>query len=577
MTPRGLLNEQLDIVAAESRATLRIRLFITVISAGLFGFNFGLTPAVVWLAAVLAGEAWTWWVTRDAAAGRRPSTTTRLLYVGATIVVSLTWSAAAWMYWRTGSQALQLVCIAISASQMIHGQCFAFRSKLALGILAGIPAALLVSLILLDGGFHGIPLLTLGVSVGLAVLYVFNSAFVNMRTAEALEGAQAVAVEANQAKSAFLAMMSHELRTPMNGVLGMAHALKQTTLDERQAAQVEMLVRSGDGLMAILNDILDVSKIEAGKLELEAIAFDLGEVIERVMDLWQETASAKGVALSYEVGPGAPRWLEGDPNRLRQIMLNLVSNALKFTASGEVRLSVRPLVNDIADRARFEVAVSDTGIGMTPEQQAKLFQSFTQADAATTRKFGGTGLGLAICRQLTDLMGGEISAESEPGRGSTFRVVLDLPRAQAVDLEEPEAESEGLTHLSILVAEDNPINQAVVRAVLEAVGARLETANDGAEALERLREKTFDLVLMDVHMPRMDGVEALKRIRAGETGNPRQPVIALTADAMPGEDEKLLAQGFDDVQGKPIQPMALITAILDACAARGDAAETAAA
>ncbi|MBR7618267.1 response regulator [Phenylobacterium sp. 20VBR1] len=577
MTLRGLLNEQLDIVAAESRATLWIRLFITFISAVLFGFNFGPTPAVVWLAAVFAGEAWTWWVTRDAAAGRRPSTATRLLYVGAVIAVSLTWSAAAWMYWRTGSQALQLVCIAISASQMIHGQCFAFRSKLALGILAGIPAALLVSLILFDGGFHGIPLLTLGVSVGLAVLYVFNSAIVNMRNAEALEGAQAVAVEANQAKSAFLAMMSHELRTPMNGVLGMAHALKQTKLDDRQAAQVEMLVRSGDGLMAILNDILDVSKIEAGKLELEAIAFDLGEVVERVMDLWRETASAKGVALSFEMAPGAPDWLEGDPNRLRQIMLNLVSNALKFTASGEVRLSVRPLMSDLKDRARFEIAVFDTGIGMTPEQQAKLFQSFSQADAATTRKFGGTGLGLAICRQLTDLMGGEISAESEPGRGSIFRVILDLARADAVDLDEPEAESEGLMHLSILVAEDNPINQAVVRAVLEAVGARLETANDGAEALDMLREKSFDLVLMDVHMPRMDGVEALRRIRAGETGNRRQPVIALTADAMPGEDEKLMALGFDDVQGKPIQPLALITAILDACAPRDDAAKTEAA
>ena len=547
---------------------------------GLFGFNFGPALAVAWLVAVFAGEAWTWWVTRDAAAGRRPSTVTRLLYIAATIAVSLTWSAAAWMYWRTGSQALQLVCIAISASQMIHGQCFAFRSKLVLGILAGIPAALLVSLILLDGGFHGIPLLTLGVSVGLAVLYVFNSAVVNMRNAEALEGAQAVAVEANQAKSAFLAMMSHELRTPMNGVLGMAHALKQTKLDDRQAAQVEMLVRSGDGLMAILNDILDVSKIEAGRLELEAIAFDLGEVGEvgeRVMDLWRETASAKGVALSLEMDPGAPDWLEGDPNRLRQIMLNLVSNALKFTASGEVRLSVRPLLSDFKDRARFEIAAFDTGIGITPEQQAKLFQSFAQADAATTRKFGGTGLGLAICRQLTDLMGGQITVESEPGRGSVFRVTLDLPRAQAVDLAEAEAEIEGLSHLSILVAEDNPINQAVVRAVLEAVGAHLETANDGAEALEMLRVKTFDLVLMDVHMPRMDGVEALRRIRAGETGNARVRVIALTADAMPGEDEKLLAHGFDDVQGKPIQPIALITAILDACAARGDAAKTVAA
>ncbi|WP_340647212.1 ATP-binding protein [Phenylobacterium sp.] len=574
MTPRDLLNDQLDIVAAESRATLWIRLALTFVSGLLFGLNFGPVAAMIWLAAVFTGEAWTWWVTREPAAGRPNSMTNRWLYVGATVAVSLFWSSAAWAYWRTGSQALQLTCIAISASQMIHGQCFAFRSKLALGILAGIPATLLVGLLVLDGGFSGAPLLTLGISVGLAVLYVFNSAVVNMRNAEALEGAQRDAVEANQAKSAFLAMMSHELRTPMNGVLGMAHALKQTRLDERQGAQVEMLIRSGDGLMAILNDILDVSKIEAGKMELEEIAFDLSEVGARVIDLWRETANAKGVELNYELAPGAPRWLAGDPSRIRQVMLNLVSNALKFTQEGEVRLSVRPVIAHGEDTVAFEIAVSDTGIGITPEQQARLFQSFAQADAATTRKFGGTGLGLAICRQLTDLMGGEISVESEPGRGSVFRVTLELPRADAVDLAEPVAESGGLSHLTLLVAEDNPINQAVVRAVLEAVGAQLETANDGAEALDMLREKTFDLVLMDIHMPRMDGVEALRRIRAGETGDARQPVIALTADAMPGEDQKLLAHGFDDVQPKPIQPMALIAAILDACEARGEVAKT---
>ncbi|WP_310540647.1 ATP-binding protein [Phenylobacterium sp.] len=574
MTMRGLLNDQLDIVAAESRATLGIRLALTFVSGLLLGLNFGPVIAAIWLCAVTAGEAFTWWITRGPAAGRANSTVKRLLYVVVMAAVSLLWSSAAWMYWRTGSQALQFTCIAISASQMIHGQCFAFRSKLALGVLAGIPAALLIGLLILDGGFSGPPLLTLAISLSLAVLYVFNSAVVNMRSAQALEDAQATAIEASQAKSAFLAMMSHELRTPMNGVLGMAHALKQTRLDERQGAQVEMLIRSGDGLMAILNDILDVSKIEAGKLELEEIVFDLTEVGARVIDLWRETASAKGVELSYQLAPGAPRWLAGDPNRIRQIMLNLVSNALKFTDSGEVRLSVRPVIARGEESACFEIAVSDTGIGITPEQQARLFHAFAQADAATTRKFGGTGLGLAICRQLTDLMGGEIKVESEPGRGSVFRVTLELPRADAVDLAEPEAASGGLSGLTLLVAEDNPINQAVVRAVLEAVGARLETANDGVEALEMLREKAFDLVLMDVHMPRMDGIEALRRIRAGETGDARQPVIALTADAMPGEDQKLMAHGFDHVQPKPIQPMALIAAILDACEARAEGAET---
>ncbi|MES2343900.1 MAG: ATP-binding protein [Pseudomonadota bacterium] len=566
-----LLNDELDRVAAEARTTIVARLVMSAISGGLLGLNLGLATALIWSAALFGGEAWTWWVTRAPAAGRPNPMATRLSYVGTMVAVSAVWSGAAVLYWRTGSQALQLVAVAVFASQLIHAQCFAFRSKLALAILGGIPAATLLFLVTFAGGFHGMPLLTLAVSAVLAVVYVFNSAVLNMQAAQALETAQREAVEANQAKSAFLAMMSHELRTPMNGVLGMAHALKQTRLDDRQAAQVEMLIRSGDGLMAILNDILDVSKIEAGKLELEAIAFDLTEVGARVCDLWREVANARGLQLTYEVAPGAPRWVAGDPNRLRQIMLNLVSNALKFTESGEVRLSIRPQIA-AQDGARFEIAVSDTGIGISPDQQARLFQSFAQAEAATSRQFGGTGLGLAICKQLTDLMGGAIAVESEPGRGSIFRVLLELPLADALDLAEPEAPGGGLSGVRILVAEDNPINQAVARAILEAVGARLETANDGVEALDMLRDGAFDLVLMDVHMPRMTGIEALRRIRAGEAGPADIPVIALTADAMPGEDAKLWGHGFDGVQPKPIQPMALIAAILEACAPRDEAA-----
>ncbi|MDO8379976.1 ATP-binding protein [Phenylobacterium sp.] len=571
MTPRGLLNDQIDAVAIESRTTIWVRAALSLVSAGLFSLHFGVAPAAGWLAAVAASEAWSWWVNRDIFAGRANTQARRLMFVLALTAVSLIWSGAAIAYWRTGSQALQLVAVAIFASQMIHAQCFAFRSKLALTLVAGIPAATLLYLVTFAGGFHGAPLLTLVATAALAVLYLFTSAVLNMKAAQALEDAQREAVEANQAKSAFLAMMSHELRTPMNGVLGMAHALKQTRLDDRQATQVEMLIRSGDGLMAILNDILDVSKIEAGRLELETIAFDLTEVGARVCDLWREVANARGLQLTYEVAPGAPRWVAGDPNRLRQIMLNLVSNALKFTESGEVRLSIRPQIA-AQDGARFEIAVSDTGIGISPDQQARLFQSFAQAEAATSRRFGGTGLGLAICRQLTDLMGGVIAVESEPGRGSIFRVLLELPLAEALDLVEPEAPGGGLSGVRILVAEDNPINQAVARAILEAVGARLETANDGVEALDMLRDGAFDLVLMDVHMPRMTGIEALRRIRAGEAGPADIPVIALTADAMPGEDAKLWGHGFDGVQPKPIQPMALIAAILEACAPRDEAA-----
>jgi len=245
-------------------------------------------------------------------------------------------------------------------------------------------------------------------------------------------------------------------------------------------------------------------------------------------------------------------------------MLNLVSNALKFTERGEVRLSLKALPSTAPNLACFEIAVSDTGVGIAPEKQAGLFRAFAQADASTARRFGGTGLGLRICRHLCLIMGGEISLESQPGEGSTFRVRLELPLAEAPAPVEA-FDAVDLSGCRILVAEDNPINQAVARAILEAADAVVEMAEDGAQALELLRIQAFDLVLMDIHMPRMDGIEALARIRAGEAGQPDVRVIALTADAMAGTDERLRGLGFDAVQPKPINPAALILEIAAAC------------
>jgi signal transduction histidine kinase len=569
---RRLLDEQLDLVAAESRRTIVARLAVAAVIAILIGLNSGPVVGAIWLGLVYLEEAWFWTCSAEPAAGRPNSMLQRLSYTGAMLMGGLLWSSAALIYWSSDQEGVKIAALGVLAGQMVHAQCFAFRSKLALAILLGIPAALLLGLTFLGGSFHGLALLTLGVTATMLVAYVFTSAGVNLRTAQALEAAQREAVDANHAKSTFLAMMSHELRTPMNGVLGMAHALKSTRLDIRQEGQVDALIRSGGDLMAILNDLLDVAKIEAGRLELETTAFDVVDLGDRVHEMWRDLAAAKGVRLVYDVASGTPRWLSGDPNRLRQVMLNLVSNALKFTEAGEVRLALRPLtqVSGAPDTARLEIAVSDTGVGIAADQQARLFEAFAQAEASTARKYGGTGLGLAICRQLTDLMGGEISVESQLGRGSIFRVVLELPLAQAPEDDQDRDAEGGVAGLNILVAEDNVLNQAVARAILEAVGCRLDVANDGAEALEMLRRGGFDLVLMDINMPRMGGVEALSRIRAGEAGDAKLPVIALTADAMPGEDEKLLALGFDGVQPKPIQPMALINAIGQACAqARG--------
>jgi signal transduction histidine kinase/ActR/RegA family two-component response regulator len=569
---RRLLDEQLDLVAAESRRTLVARLIVATVIAMLVGLNSSLTIGAIWLSCVLLEEAWFWTASVAPAAGRPNSILQRLSYTGTMLTGALIWSSAALVYWSSAQEGVKIAALGVLAGQMVHAQCFAFRSRLALMILGGIPAALLLGLTILGGDFQGLPLVTLGVTATMLVVYVFTSATVNLKAAQALEAAQREAVDANHAKSAFLAMMSHELRTPMNGVLGMAHALKGARLDVRQAGQVDALIRSGGELMTILNDLLDVAKIEAGRLELETTAFDVIELGDRVHEMWRDLAAAKGVRLVYDVASGTPRWLTGDPNRLRQVMLNLVSNALKFTEAGEVRLALRALpdISGAPNTARIEIAVADTGLGISADQKARLFEAFAQAEAATARKFGGTGLGLSICKQLVDLMGGEITVDSQPGRGSIFRVVLELPLAQAPEENPEQTEDGGVAGLNILVAEDNVLNQAVARAILEAMGCRLEVANDGVEALEMLRRGGFDIVLMDINMPRMGGVEALSRIRAGEAGEANLPVIALTADAMPGEDDKLLALGFDDVQPKPIQPMALITAISQACAqARG--------
>ncbi|HEX5377343.1 MAG TPA: ATP-binding protein [Phenylobacterium sp.] len=571
---RQVLDEQLDLVAAESRRTLLARLLLVLISGTLFAFNLGAMPAAAWITAAFAGEAWGWFSSARPASGTPNGLAGRLSYVGSMLAVCGTWCFAALSYWRTGTPGFHLVALAILGSMLIHAQCFGFRSRFALVCLAGAPAVLLIGMLALGGGFHGMELLTVTVTMTLAVSYLFISAGLNMKSAQALEAAQKEAVAANHAKSAFLAMMSHELRTPMNGVLGMAHALKTSQLDKRQQVQVDALIRSGGELMTILNDILDISKIEAGRLELETTDFDPVEVGERVHEMWSDLAAAKGVRLVFDVASGTPRRLSGDPNRLRQIMLNLVSNALKFTQAGEVRLALRPLTSasGAPDTARFEISVADTGIGISADQKARLFEAFAQAEAATARKYGGTGLGLAICKQLTDLMAGEIAVESQPGRGSVFRVTLELPLGRAPARVEAPANEGGVAGLHILVAEDNVLNQAVARAILEAVGCRIQVANDGVEALEMLRQGGFDLVLMDVHMPRMGGVEALARIRAGEAGEARLPVIALTADAMAGEDERLANLGFNDVQPKPIQPMTLIAAIAEACAGdRGEA------
>ncbi|MCO5172071.1 MAG: ATP-binding protein [Planctomycetes bacterium] len=413
-----------------------------------------------------------------------------------------------------------------------------------------------------------------------------------MRAAEDMRRARDQALESARLKSEFLATMSHEIRTPLHGVLGMNSLLLDTDLTPEQRELAETVRRSSEHLLTLLNDILDLSKIEADRLELEVVEFDLGQAVREAAGFLAEVAEQKGLALSCRLHSGLPRTVRGDPVRLRQVILNLVGNAVKFTERGgvEVRASAAP--HGPGAVVRFEVI--DTGPGVSPALQARLFQPFTQADSSTTRRHGGSGLGLAICRRLAALMGGEIGVESAPGGGSRFwftarfearsssaritstrvsQVRLPRPtrsqrRPTRAELEEGQVQPAGAPRPvaerrpTVLVAEDNPINQRLAVRMLDRLGFDAEVVCNGEEAVQAVARREFACVLMDCQMPLVDGYEATARIRAAWDGlRPRPPIIALTASAMQGDRERCLAVGMDDHLPKPVRPDALRAAL----------------
>jgi signal transduction histidine kinase/CheY-like chemotaxis protein len=564
-------DERLDEVAADTYRLTLSRLISAALVAVIMVFALGPAIAAFWLLSLYVGEGVALLTTRRFKDGRTGTPRERAWFVWASIPINISWTTLAILLWLRGEDLMKIAAVAIWCGQVIYTQNFRHQSA-ALLLLNGLTP--MASLLIFPFFFMpdasaaaqtarwGLVLL---VGTTLNVMIQNRTAAKRMdELTRGLREEREKALEATRAKSTFIAVTSHELRTPMNGLLGMAHALQRSTLDPIQREQIALMIKSGDSLMQLLNDVLDLSRVEAGKVELAPIDMTLQDVVGEVVDAWRDAAVFKNLSLTVDYAPDLPPGVHADPLRIRQVVTNLVSNAIKFTVEGGV--SLRVMATSVADgKQRVSIIVTDTGPGVPTGAAERVFDSFTQADQTISREHGGAGLGLSIARALARQMGGDlVLAPSEQGACFVFAFTAPACAAPAATSQDVEASDGDLGPIQVLMAEDNAINQLVVRTMLEPLGVALTVVENGQDALRAMGEQRFDCVLMDINMPVMDGITALEAIRDGRTGDPAMPVIALTASAMSGDRERFLGLGFDDHLGKPVKPVDLITAIAKA-------------
>lgn len=558
----------------DTHRLLMARVISATVAALALGSALGPPLALTWLASLLAAEGLARRATRGFSPGVPGSRRLRAGFVLAALPINIIWAWLAAMLWLSTTADLKLAALAVWVGQIVYTQNFRHQPWTLVAVSAVAPLTSLMVFPFFFYDAHGIGPDTARWALLILTLNTINTMISNRAAARrmdelthGLREERERALEAARAKSTFIAVTSHELRTPMNGLLGMAHALSRSNLDAPQREQVRLMIKSGDNLMQLLNDVLDLSRIEAGKVELIPEPFNLQEAVDDIVSAWRDVAVVKNLDLSIRFDAGVPAWIEGDALRVRQVLMNLISNALKFVVEGGVELHVYAPHAPTRSGQEIFFAVRDTGPGVPPEAAERVFESFTQADDTVSRRHGGAGLGLTISRALARQMGGDLTL-APCDTGACFIFSIRAPEAEPQQATEATRDDEAsMTAVRVLMAEDNAINQLVVKTMLEATGLSLTVVDNGQVALEAMAGGGFDCVLMDINMPVMDGITALGAIRSGAAGDPNLPVIALTASTMAGDRERFLKMGFNDHLGKPVNPTALITAIARAVSA----------